>query len=227
MLYFDNPFSDDEIINGSFQEDFDKFINKEKLFQNSRAMEKKLAKLKKLTYHSLGIFLRTLTNIDVEVRQIVFKNFDVQKMHHNLSKIPKIKLKLEKLLMTPQPKNMGGRQLNRYGTSDLVLNKWLQNQEGDIDISEDSVHINDNLNNREMIFEGKDRPTSEISMSARSERLNKSLVFLKSTNELRAVRQDNQMKYNINEDEMAQIKQLDLQSINEIKKILNKAKTSK
>ena len=31
-MYQESPFSDDEIINGGFEEDFDKFKNKEKLF---------------------------------------------------------------------------------------------------------------------------------------------------------------------------------------------------
>ena len=88
-----------------------------------------------------------------------------------------------------------------------MLNKWVQKQEGDVDISEDSNHVAaENIRNREIIFEGKDRPDSEISMSVRSERLNKSLVFLKSaksTSDLRATRSDTRMKYKINEDELA------------------------
>ena len=93
-------------------------------------------------------------------------------------------------------------------------------------MSEDSIRVGDNLKNREINFQGKDRP--DLDMSIRSERLNKSLVFLKNKNEnSRLTSPDLKIKYNINDEELAQIQKLDLKSINEIKKILNKAKTTK
>ena len=54
--------------------------------------------------------------------------------------------------------------------SDALLTKWVQNQEGDVDMSEDSIRVGDNLKNREINFQGKDRP--DLDMSIRSERLN-------------------------------------------------------
>ena len=99
ILYFDNPFSDDEIINGGFQIDFDKFSNEEKIIQNAFRLEKKITKLKKLTVNGLGMFLKTLNQIDSESRQIAFKNFDVANVKAGLSKLPKITSKLEQLCL--------------------------------------------------------------------------------------------------------------------------------
>ena len=154
-------------------------------------------------------------------------------MLKDLAKIPKIRSKIYNLIphdynelsLTPISKNSNGI-FNSELASLVVKN---QNQDNCPDVTESSYDqdIAQNIVNRDIVFEGKDRPESELNYSMRNERLNKSLVFIKSVKSFKenTEKKNQNFSYKIDQEELEQIKNLDLRSINEIKKILNRAKT--
>ena len=76
----------------------------------------------------MGSFIRTLGKIDLEMRQIAFKNFDRKNVNLDLNEIPLIRYKLKKMIpnedseltMTPISRNSNGIRFTNSDMASLI-----------------------------------------------------------------------------------------------------------